>query len=96
MCVCWTHLDKTWVGDLQHADVRIMRRAQWFLISLPMLRRPGVQRWTTTVVAAWAVECVLEPGSAMSVVVIHALPLCCEESFRAQWCGVEVEGCVYV
>jgi hypothetical protein len=72
-----------------------MRRAQWFLISLPMLR-PGVQGWTTTVVAAWAMGCVLEPGSAMSVVVIHALPLCCEESVRAQRCGVKVEGCMYV
>lgn len=25
--------------DLQHADVRIMSRAQWFFISLPMLLR---------------------------------------------------------
>jgi hypothetical protein len=47
-------------------------------------------------VAAWAMGCVLEPGSAMSVVVIHALPLCCEEGFRARQCGVEVEGCMYV
>jgi hypothetical protein len=59
--------------DLQLADVRIMRRAQWFLINLPMLR-PGVQGgppWTF--INAW------EPGSAMSLVVIHALPLMCEE-----------------
>jgi hypothetical protein len=36
----------------------------------------------------------LEPGSAMSVVVIHALPLCWEESFRAQRCGVKVDVCI--
>jgi len=40
--------------NLQLADVRIMRRAQWFLINLPMLQRKA----HLGVLAAWAVRCV--------------------------------------
>lgn len=66
-----------WVeSHLQLADVRIMRRAQWFLISLPMLQR----KVYFGVLAAWAIR-VREPGSAMSSVVIHSLPLCVMRAF---------------
>ena len=66
----WWGVRLRWT-DLQLADVRIMRRAQWFLINLPMLR-PGVQMGHEQLGRYY----VWEPGSAMKLVVIHALPCC--------------------